>query len=200
MGRRLRRPYFVTFLSLFAFALVEQCQHSHQFIPGHAPDRAAGIQGMDHCSVRLYQEFGRLDDAAALFAPPGAESVRLATGHAICDRERYIGARFKRLLFIVHTGGQKAGAKRFQLHLVLFQAGQLPAAIGSPVTAVKSQNEVFAADCVRERKSSPAGQLQFHGRKPVTAVEFRGHFIFPPLSPAARQQGLEGKLARIAGI
>ena len=76
---------------------------------------------MDDLAVGADHEFGRLDDAAAVF-PPRSQRIRNFASHALADLERHIVLNFLGLFTRIDAGRDDLRADFFQFRLMIFEA------------------------------------------------------------------------------
>ena len=123
---------------------------------------------MNNLAVLADDEFARLDDCAAwMIAPPRSHGVSVFLRYVHGNRESGIWRGFSNLVGAIDTAGNDLAAKRFDCVLVFFQAGQLPAAIGSPVAAIENRDQIFRIDIGRDGKTSTPCEIEGHGRKGI---------------------------------
>ena len=75
------------------------------------------------------------------------------------------------------VSGKNAGAQRIQFGLQLLEPGQLPAAIGSPVTAIEQDDSVFRADPVRQIDGSARDERNREFRERLADPQLLGHRV-----------------------
>ena len=143
-----------------------------------ATKRAVAITRGHHFAFGIENELGRLNDLAPLF-PKRPEHVGLGARDAVahCEAE-FIGHRFG-LVLRVNTGRQYFDAECGELVFQFGEAGQLPAAVRSPMPAIKQHHAVFGVEAIRQFHRAAADQRDGHGGKHGTDMQLVGHGGLP---------------------
>ena len=135
-----------TFPGSARFVETDQLDH---IIRLHAAERAVRIAGRHNLVIGAEDEFGRLDNAAAVF-PPRPQRIRNFAGNAFTDREVYLFGNFLGFVFGVAARCDDGNTKFIELCLIFCEADQLSATVGSPVTPVEQDNLVLGIKVSRQ--------------------------------------------------
>ena len=128
-----------TFPGSARFVETDQLDH---IIRLHAAERAVRIAGRHNLVIGAEDEFGRLDNAAAVF-PPRSQRVRNFAGNAFTDRKVNLIGNFLGFIFSVDARCDDGNTKLVKICFMFCEAGQLSATVGSPVTPVEQNNLVL---------------------------------------------------------
>ena len=101
--------------------------------------RTVCIAGRNNLVLRPEDEFGWLDDAAAVF-PPRSQRIRDFAGYTFANREVDLVGNFLRFVPGVDARCNDRRPELIKLCLLFCEADQLPATEGSPVTPVEQDN------------------------------------------------------------
>ena len=86
--------------------------------------------------------------------PPGPERVGDITCNPITNRKGNLAGHFARFVDRIDACGNYLGAQGVKISLHSVEADQLPAAVGSPVAAIKQEDLVLGVDTVRQIQRS----------------------------------------------
>ena len=91
---------------------------------------------------------------------------------------QFIGHRFG-LVFGINAGCEYLDAKRSKLVFQLGEAGQLPAAVRSPMPTIEQHYAIFGIETIGQFHCAAADQGDGHGGKHGTDVQLVGHVGLP---------------------
>ena len=115
------------------------------------PERSIAVARRDDFVLCIHDEFGRLDDAAAIF-PPGAELFGNITRHAMPERKSFAFGYLACVVDIIDARRDDRAADAFDIRSMLFEAVQLTTTKRSPVSPVEQDDAV--------PRIQAAGQIQ----------------------------------------
>jgi hypothetical protein len=112
----------------------------------------------DDISVGADDEFGGLNDLAAIF-PPGTQRIGDVTGHAKSDREVHLIGNFLGLVDGIDASGDDFHAQLVKFVFVFCIADQLTATIGSPVAAIEQDDPIFCIEVIGQAERSATNEI-----------------------------------------
>ena len=122
------------------------------------------------------QELCGLNESSPVFRPPTAKLLRVIPGYAVGNRERQPGrGHLLGMLHGIDAGGDHGDVQRVQFILGLLPLGQLPNAVGSPVTTIEKQRGVATGSALRKADSLAGQQLKRELGKPVPLLHLVSH-------------------------
>ena len=129
-----------------------------------------------HHAPPAQEELCGLNESSPVFRPPTAKLLRIIPGHAVGNRERKTGpGHLLGMLHGIDAGGDHGDVQRVQFILRLLPLGQLPNAVGSPVTTIEKQRGVATGSALRKADSLAGQQLKRELGKPVPLLHLVSH-------------------------
>jgi hypothetical protein len=155
--------------SALCFSSLASPYRAQRVSSGNPPDGAGGKTGLENFSIRSDGEAGCVNDAAAFF-PIGADFVGVFGNlQSVADRKHRAGF-FNHLFGLVERidgKGDDLGVFLLEFLDVRLVIGDLPNAIGSPDSAIKNDDRVFAFQIGGNIQNAAANGGNFVIRKRV---------------------------------